>query len=214
MELFSIMSIVAARPRRRRRTAEESREEALAAAQQLLLDGGPEAVTLQAVASMLGMTHANLIHRFGSAAGLQAALMARMVNALSETIRKAAFDWRAGGGTPTDLVEPVFQAFSKGGGGRLAARIALSARPEHLKPISEALSELTHDLEAPDLDAAAVRQIIAESTLLTVYMAFGDALIGGPLRQMLGLGEGDPQRLTAELMSYLAEARMAAGHPD
>jgi AcrR family transcriptional regulator len=208
------MSIVAARPRRRRRTADESREEALAAAQQLLLSGGPEAVTLQAVASMLGMTHANLIHRFGSAAGLQAALMARMVNELSETIRKAAFDWRAGGGTPADLVEPVFKAFSKGGGGRLAARIALSASPEQIKPISEALSELTRDLEAPDLDAAAVRRAIAESTLLTAYMAFGDALIGGALRQMLGLNEDDPQRLTAELMSYLAEARVESDRSD
>jgi TetR/AcrR family transcriptional regulator, repressor for neighboring sulfatase len=108
----------------------------------------------------------------------------------------------------------VFKAFSKGGGGRLAARIALSASPEHLKPISEALSELTHELEAPDLDADAVRRAIAESTLLTVYMAFGDALIGGPLRQMLGLGEDDPQRLTAELMSYLAEARVGPGRAD
>jgi AcrR family transcriptional regulator len=60
--------------RRERLKPEESRAAALEAARRLLIDHGPHAVTLKAVAAEIGKTHANLLHHFGSAAGLQAAL--------------------------------------------------------------------------------------------------------------------------------------------
>ena len=56
---------------RKRLTQEESRTVALEAARALLIELGPQAVTLKAVASRIGRTHANLLHHFGSAAGLQ-----------------------------------------------------------------------------------------------------------------------------------------------
>jgi len=56
---------------RRRLSPEESRDNALEAARALLLEAGPQAVTLKAVAARIGRTHANLLHHFGSAAGLQ-----------------------------------------------------------------------------------------------------------------------------------------------
>ena len=59
---------------RKRLTQEESRTVALEAARALLIELGPQAVTLKAVASRIGRTHANLLHHFGSAAGLQKAL--------------------------------------------------------------------------------------------------------------------------------------------
>jgi AcrR family transcriptional regulator len=67
------MSIV-----RKRLSPEESREAALEAARELLLETGPQAVTLKAVAARIGRTHANLLHHFGSAAGLQKALVASL----------------------------------------------------------------------------------------------------------------------------------------
>ena len=63
---------------RRRLSPTESREAALIAAQQLLVESGPQAVTLKAVGARIGRTHANLLHHFGSAEGLQQALIARM----------------------------------------------------------------------------------------------------------------------------------------
>jgi AcrR family transcriptional regulator len=59
--------------RRTRLSPEESRSAALAAARKLLLAEGPQAVTLKAVSAEIGRTHANLLHHFGSAAGLQGA---------------------------------------------------------------------------------------------------------------------------------------------
>ncbi|HBV12006.1 MAG TPA: TetR/AcrR family transcriptional regulator [Brevundimonas sp.] len=84
------------KPRRRRRSPEEARREALASARILLLSGGPNAVTLAAVAAEIGVTHANLIHHFGSAAGLQSALMGSMVADLSDALDAAAAAWTSG----------------------------------------------------------------------------------------------------------------------
>ncbi|HEX8470861.1 MAG TPA: TetR/AcrR family transcriptional regulator, partial [Brevundimonas sp.] len=85
-------------PVKRRRGA-VAREEALDAARDLLLSGGPAAVTLKAVGERMGVGHANLIHHFGSAAGLQGALMDRMVRDLAERIE-------AGLGQGPERIEP------------------------------------------------------------------------------------------------------------
>src|SRR3546814_1652279 len=66
------------KPRRQRLSPEESRARAVEAARALLLEHGPQGVTLKAVAARIGQTHANLLHHFGSAAGLQAAVMEEM----------------------------------------------------------------------------------------------------------------------------------------
>ncbi|WP_312572288.1 TetR family transcriptional regulator, partial [Brevundimonas sp.] len=111
-------------PARRRRGA-AAREEALEAARDLLLSGGPAAVTLKAVGERMGVGHANLIHHFGSAAGLQGALMDRMVRDLADRIE-------AGLGAGRDDVEPdrlmtaVFDAFGQGGASQMAAWLALA----------------------------------------------------------------------------------------
>uniref|UniRef100_UPI0013D23798 TetR family transcriptional regulator n=2 Tax=Pseudomonadota TaxID=1224 RepID=UPI0013D23798 len=68
---------------------EAARLEALAAARALLLEGGPNAVTLKAVGEAIGMSHANVIHHFGSAAGLQSALMGAMVRDLADALTEA-----------------------------------------------------------------------------------------------------------------------------
>ena len=59
---------------RKRLSPDESRAAAVAAARELLRDEGVAAVTLKAVAARIGRTHANLLHHFGSAAGLHRAL--------------------------------------------------------------------------------------------------------------------------------------------
>ena len=101
------------RVRRRRRTPEEARQEALVCARKRLLAGGPDSVTLKAVADDLGMTHANLIHHFGSAEGLQSALMGSMVADLSHALDTAIARLRTDDGAPLELVNAVFDAFQK-----------------------------------------------------------------------------------------------------
>ena len=66
---------------RKRLTPEESRSAAIEAARRILLEHGPQAVTLKAVAAEVGRTHANLLHHFGSAAGLQGELARSIADA-------------------------------------------------------------------------------------------------------------------------------------
>ncbi|MEY4721468.1 MAG: hypothetical protein RIQ46_1193, partial [Pseudomonadota bacterium] len=71
---------------RKRLTQEESRFAALEAARALLIELGPQAVTLKAVAARIGRTHANLLHHFGSASGLQKALARHLAGTICATI--------------------------------------------------------------------------------------------------------------------------------
>ncbi|NWN33711.1 helix-turn-helix transcriptional regulator, partial [Klebsiella michiganensis] len=66
------------------------------AARALLLEAGPQAVTLKAVAARIGRTHANLLHHFGSAAGLQKALAANIACGVTSKIGAAVMRARAG----------------------------------------------------------------------------------------------------------------------
>ena len=72
--------------RRTRLSPDESRSAALKAAQVILLSDGPQAVTLKAVAAKIGRTHANLLHHFGSAAELQAALARAIAESVTASI--------------------------------------------------------------------------------------------------------------------------------
>src|SRR5690606_34005364 len=121
--------------RRRRRSPDEARKEALVSARALLLSGGPDAVTLKAVADDLGVTHTNLIHHFGSAAGLQSALMGFMVGDLTRALDVAIARLRTDDGAPLELVNAVFDAFDEGGAGKLAAWIVLSDDLSQLEPV-------------------------------------------------------------------------------
>ncbi|MEO7026774.1 MAG: TetR/AcrR family transcriptional regulator [Caulobacteraceae bacterium] len=186
---------------RRRRDAEEARREALEAARDLLLTGGPAAVTLKAVAGRIGVTHVNLLHHFGSAAGLQSALMASMVRDLTRALVDAVTHLRSDAGAARTLIDQVFDAADAGGAGRLAAWLAVSGDLQHLEPIRQAISALVaavHEKFADEGDAALWR--IRRAVLFIAIAAFGDAVIGGPLRDMLGHDDDAARDIVAGLL--------------
>src|SRR5690349_24832832 len=113
-------------PPRRRRSADEARGEAILVARRLLMERGPYAVTLKAVADELGVSHTNILHHFGTAGELQSELMSTMVHDLAAALMVAVAHLRSDSGAPRALVDMVFDAFDRGGAGRLAAWIALS----------------------------------------------------------------------------------------
>jgi len=186
---------------RRRLSQEESRTVALEAARNLLIELGPQAVTLKAVASRIGRTHANLLHHFGSASGLQKALAQYLAGTICKTIAEAVHASRAGQGTPRDVVDLTFDAFDREGGVALASWMLLSGNEDALDPIIDAIHDLVEDVRDPD--SADQREL----TLTLVLMALGDALMGGPLTQSLELPR-TAARDRAERM--LVEAKLAA----
>lgn len=197
-------------PKRLRRTSEEARALALVSARKLLLVEGPDAITLQAVATDLGMSHTNLIHHFGSAAGLQTALMREMVSELTATIEQAVIRLRAGQGDMRDFVDIVFDAFDSGGAGQLAAWIVLSGESDRLAPVGEVVRNYVQNVErgAEHIDGD-IHARVTSATLLVTMAAFGDAVIGDNLRSMVGRERDAVRKIIGDLLPYVLIPKQA-----
>ena len=167
---------------RERLSPEESRAAALEAARRLLIDHGPQAVTLKAVAAEIGKTHANLLHHFGSAAGLQAALAGLISRNVCAGIAEAVQRARAHEADPIEIVDRTFDAFGKEGAGALAAWMILSGNRDALNPVLDAIHQLVDQLRAGHEDRP-----VEETTLWIVLLAMGDSLLGAEMAEALGL---------------------------
>ncbi len=135
------MSIV-----RERLSQQDSRLAAIEAARHLLIEEGPQAVTLKAVAARVGKTHANLLHHFGSAAGLQAELAKSIADRVTGSIGEAVERARAGEADAGAIADMTFDAFGKEGAGALAAWMILTGNKDALNPILGAIRALVDQL--------------------------------------------------------------------
>jgi AcrR family transcriptional regulator len=168
---------------RKRLSPEASKSAALEAARDLLIEAGPQAVTLKAVSGRIGKTHANLLHHFGSAAGLQKALAKYLAEAICVDIADAVIKSRSGEGNPRDVVDLAFDAFDRQGAGALAGWMILSGNEDALNPIVETIHNLVDDIAIGGHED----RLLHDDTLTLVLMALGDALLGAPLAKALGL---------------------------
>ena len=173
---------------RRRLSPEESRLTALEAARALLIEAGPQAVTLKAVSSRVGRTHANLLHHFGSAAGLQTALAEHLARVVCAAIKDAVEASRAGLGSPREVVDLAFDAFDREGAGALAGWMLATGNDGALDPIVQTIHELVDDIAPVEAARHGVgTKRVHEDTLSLVLLALGDALMGEALTTSLKL---------------------------
>lgn len=194
---------------RKRLTPEESRSSALEAARALLIETGPQAVTLKAVSARIGRTHANLLHHFGSASGLQKALAEHLARTVCETILEAVHASRAGLGRPREVVDLAFDAFDREGAGALTSWMLLTGNEDALDPIISTIHDLVDELAPDEAGHESGAQNIHRDTLSLVLMALGDALIGGALAKSLGL----PRDAARERAATMLEASLAEHQP-
>lgn len=173
---------------RKRLTPEESRSTALEAARALLIETGPQSVTLKAVSARIGRTHANLLHHFGSASGLQKALAEHLAQSVCTTIGETIRASRQGDGNPREVADMIFDAFDSGGAGALASWMLLTGNEDALDPIVETIHDLVDEIAPEEVaqhggDETRVHRM----TLTLVLLALGDALMGEALANSLGL---------------------------
>jgi AcrR family transcriptional regulator len=184
---------------RKRLSPEESRDAALEAARALLLEAGPQAVTLKAVAAKIGRTHANLLHHFGSAAGLQKALAASIADTVTSKIGAAVLRARAGEDhDQREVVDMTFDAFGQEGAGALASWMILTGNQDALDPILEAIHRLVDELGEGHSD----QHSLQEETLQLVLTALGDALLGAPMARALGLPREKAREMAAAQLKH------------
>ena len=191
---------------RKRLSPDESRAAALEAARDLLLEAGPQAVTLKAVAGRIGRTHANLLHHFGSAAGLQSALAGHISAQVTAQIADAVERARNGQADTREIVDKTFDAFGKGGAGALAAWMILSGNRDALNPILDSIRTLVEQLTVGHEE-----HHVAESTLWLVLAALGDSLLGPEIAQALGLPRDSARTIATQGLRDEIEARHPKG---
>ncbi|GAA0485396.1 TetR/AcrR family transcriptional regulator [Parasphingorhabdus litoris] len=180
---------------------------ALAAALDLLIEAGPQAVTLKAVAARIGRTHANLLHHFGSASGLQKSLAQYLTDRVCGSIAEAVLKSRTGEGSVRDIVDLTFDAFDKQGAGALSSWMLLTGNEDALDPIVDAIHALVDELGEGGHEDREMHQ----DTLTLVLMALGDALIGERLADSLELPRNSARDL-AEIQLQQALDRWKAEH--
>ena len=186
---------------RRRLNSEESRSAALEAARQLLLEEGPQAVTLKAVAAKVGRTHANLLHHFGSAAGLQAELARSIAERVTGSIAEAVARARSGEADAREVVDGTFDAFDREGAGALAAWMILSGNRDALNPILDSIRALVAQLRVGHEE-----HHVGETTLWLVLAALGDSLLGAPIAEALSMDRDTARELAAERLRFQLES--------
>lgn len=187
---------------RRRLSPDESRAAAIAAARALLLEAGPQAVTLKAVADKIGRTHANVLHHFGSAAGLQSELARSIAEEVTAAVAVSVERARQHQADAREIVDQTFDAFGDGGAGALAAWMILSGNRDALNPILDAIRALVTQLSVAHEDHQ-----VPDSTLWLVLLALGDSLLGGAIAQALGLERDTARKIAADALRAQIDAR-------
>jgi len=192
---------------RRRLSPEESRSAALDAARDLLLAEGPSAVTLKAVAARVGRTHANLLHHFGSAAGLQAELARSIADSVVSSIAEAVERARAGQTDARDIVDQTFDAFGREGAGALAAWMILTGNRDALNPVLDSIRGLVSGLTVGHEE-----HHVPDTTLWLVLQAVGDALLGPAFAEALGLDRDAARATAAERLRAVLDRQHPESH--
>lgn len=167
---------------RKRWSPDESRAAAVAAARDLLTSEGVAAVTLKAVAARIGRTHANLLHHFGSVAGLHQSLAADIADRVAASITGSIGRMRRGEVRLRDVIEEMFDAFIEQGAGELIAWVVLTRQREALEPIVAAIGHVIRDISEPGDERP-----IDQATLGLVLLAIGDSLAGSEVARACAL---------------------------
>ena len=161
-------------------------------------------MTLKAVAAAIGRTHANLLHHFGSAAGLQGELARTIADSVTSSIAETVVRARAGEADAREIVDRCFDVFDREGAGALAAWMILTGNRDALNPILDSIRGLVAQLSVGHDE-----QQVAESTLALVLNALGDSLLGGPIAESLRLPRDTARELAAERLRH----RLERDHP-
>jgi AcrR family transcriptional regulator len=169
---------------RKRRSPEEARREILLAAEGRLRQHGLAGLNVVDVAGDCGMSHATVLHHFGNTAGMRRALVEHMTDRLLRDVIAALH--RDPMPEPTEILESLFDALSRGGHAKLLAWLSIGgdALSEDLEPskqvqalFAQLVPELARRLPAEwDRERMARRMIFLIATAAIGYGVAGTRL--------------------------------------
>jgi AcrR family transcriptional regulator len=198
---------------RRRRTSEQAKASVLQVAQQRLGLHGLDGLNVVDVAGEAGMSHATLIHHFGSASGMRRALVAHMT---SQLLRDVISTLQGETPSPVIILQDLFTALSQSGHAKLIAWLAVgdselresldNPPPQVAELFAELIPVLANQLpESLDREQAARRMVYLVATA-----AIGYGVSGTLLSRVIGLTPDDaeafPQWLGLQVQQMIEEA--------
>jgi TetR/AcrR family transcriptional regulator, repressor for neighboring sulfatase len=179
---------------RKRRTPDEAREEILIAAQDRLREFGLDGLNVVDVAKACGMSHATVLHHFGSTGGMRRELVAFMTAALIDDIVESLRQHPEI--EPPQMLRSLFHTLATAGHTKLLAWLSLSGEPlapqadngvmllQHFNALIPVIAERLPDSPQRLEHARRVVFLIA-----TAAIGF---VVGGPLLPaVIGLSEAD-----------------------
>jgi AcrR family transcriptional regulator len=188
---------------RLRRSPEAAREHILAAAEAILVESGPQQLKLTDVAAAAGVVHATVLHHFGSIAGLQTALMTRMVHGLAERIVAITSEAGDPHRTAEDSIQALFDAFGGRSAARLAAWLELTGEAERLSVVRSALQQVVATRIARF--GAPAPEVLEDFMLGAIAIALGAGLFGPTLGALTGKPESRARDMALAMIRLFVE---------
>ena len=195
----NINKTLAAEPRRRRRRRPAAaRDNVLIAAEAMLIADGPQSLKLTQVARAAGVSNATVLHHFGSIAGVQTALMERMVRALVDEVLAISIQDPANTPPTGQGLIALFDAFETRGAGRLTAWLELAGEAGRLTVIRDAVREVVAVRAAQFTRVPP--QALEDFLLACIAMALAVGLFGPTLSELLGRPSGRAREVALALL--------------
>ena len=173
-----------------RRSPEAARKHIIEAARRLLIAEGPRALKLQRVGKEAGMSHASVVHYFGSIEGLTKEVMKDSHRSLRESLRQDWLDAK----TPAERAAHIDQALgslSDRDQGRLTLSLLSCGLDPFPSPEELGLASiaelLTSSMDVPQEEAQ-------NMVLAHVLIMLGEAMVGREMRTRLGVEDTEASR--------------------
>jgi AcrR family transcriptional regulator len=182
--------------KRVRRTPEEAKSLILKVASDRLSTFGLEGLNISGVAKGAGMSHATVIHHFGSTGAMREALLEKMTHDLLSDVMVALNHHEE----PAKILDHLFDMLSHGGHGRLLAWLALDQQA--LAPASSSkglFTDILNTIAEDSGDPVHAKQII----FLVAIAAMGKSICGDAIAGLIGMNETEAQQFPGWLAEHI-----------
>ena len=190
------MNVNSAPKKRIRRTPEEAKRRILEAATDRLSKLGLDGLNISGVAKAAGMSHATVIHHFGSTLAMREALLSKMTQELLTDVMQA-LDHKE---TPVQILDRVFTMLSQDGHGRLLAWLALDQQKLEGTAFKGNLFATIIDTISED---SGDRQHAKQIVYLVAVAAMGISICGDNMAELVGLSDKERNQFPAWLADHL-----------
>ena len=182
--------------KRVRRTPEEAKSLILGIASDRLSALGLEGLNISGVAKDAGMSHATVIHHFGSTGAMRKALLEKMTHDLLSDVMVALNHHEE----PARVLDHLFEMLSHGGHGRLLAWLALDQQA--FSPASESkglFTDILNKIAEDSGDPVHAKQII----FLVAIAAMGKSICGDAIAGLIGINETEARQFPEWLAEHI-----------